>query len=144
MRIDGEWLQFDDGVVRPVIRGEILNAEGAWEPVEFLVDTGADCTALTAAMLDMLGFRSADEHKQLGGVGGMADCVEVVAQIRFARNDGGKALFRGRYAAFTRLESLDMSVLGRDIMRMFAVIVDRPGGVVALVRPNHRYRIEMG
>jgi len=71
----------------------------------------------------------------------MADCVEVATQIRLARDGGGKAVFRGRYAAFTRLEALDMSVLGRDIMQLFAVIVDRPDGVVALVRPNHRYRI---
>ena len=142
MRIDGEWLQCADAVVRPVIRGEVLNAEGVWKPIEFLVDTGADCTAFSAAVLDVLGFQSVKGHKQLGGVGGMADCVEVVTQIRLARDDGGKAVFRGRYAAFTRLESLDMGVLGRDIMQMLAVIVDRPAGVVALVRPNHRYRIQ--
>jgi hypothetical protein len=93
-------------------------------------------------VLDVLGFRSTEVYKQLGGVGGMADCIEVTTQIQLARDDGGKAVFRGRYAAFTQLESLDMSVLGRDIMQMFAVIVDRAGGVVALVRPNHRYRIE--
>jgi len=143
MRIDGEWLQCDDGVARPIIRGEILNAEGVWKPVEFLVDTGADCTALSAAVFDALGFRSAEGHRQLGGVGGMADCVEVTTQIRLARDAGGKAVFRGRYAAFTRLESLDMSVLGRDIMQMFVAIVDRPARVVTLIRPNHRYRIEI-
>jgi len=72
------------------------------------------------------------------------ESVEIATQIRLSRDDGGKAVFRGRYAAFTRLESLDISVLGRDIMQMFAVIVDRPGGVVAFVRPNHRYQIETG
>ena len=57
------------------------------------------------------------------------------------QDDDAPAVFRGRYSAFTQLESLDMSVLGRDITRMFAVVVDRPNGVVALVRPSHRYRI---
>ena len=142
MRIDGEWLQFDDGVVRPVIRGKILNAVGVWKPIELLVDTGADCTALSAAVLDLLGFPSAESHAQLGGVGGVAESVAIATQIQLACDDGGKAVFRGRYAAFTRLESLEMSVLGRDIMQMFTVIVDRPGKVVALIRPNHRYRIE--
>ena len=41
MRIGGEWLLFNDGVVRPVIRGEILTAYGRWQQAEFLVDTRA-------------------------------------------------------------------------------------------------------
>ena len=35
-----------------------------------------------------------------------------------------------------------MSVLGRDIMQMFAVIVDRPDDVVSLVGQQHRYVIQ--
>ena len=31
MRIDGQWLVCDDGVVRPVISGEIRTADGSWE-----------------------------------------------------------------------------------------------------------------
>lgn len=59
MRIDGEWYQCDDGIVRPVVRGEIRNANGNWEPAPFLVDTGADCTVFSAAILDVLGFAAA-------------------------------------------------------------------------------------
>ena len=51
MRINGEWLLFDDGVMRPVIRGEILTGGGSWQPAEFLVDTGADRTVFSAATL---------------------------------------------------------------------------------------------
>ncbi len=29
MRIDGEWLLFDDGIARPVIRGVILTGDGS-------------------------------------------------------------------------------------------------------------------
>jgi hypothetical protein len=36
-----------------------------------------------------------------------------------------------------------MSVLGRDIMDMFAVIVDRRSDVVALLGTGHRYRLEV-
>ena len=39
-------------------------------------------------------------------------------------------------------EALDMSVLGRDILDMFAVIVDRRGVVVAIVGGQHRYTID--
>ena len=30
MRFNGEWLQCDDGIIRPVIRAEILTSDGAW------------------------------------------------------------------------------------------------------------------
>ena len=53
----------------------------------------------------------------------------------------GKALFRGQYAAVTLPESLDMSVLGRDITNLFAVIVDRPGDFLALLGQRHQYTL---
>jgi len=37
--------------------------------------------------------------------------------------------------------SLDMSVLGRDILNLFAVIVDRPQDVVCLLTQDHVYEI---
>lgn len=56
MRIDGGWYACDDGILRPVIRGEILAANGFWEPALFLVDTGADRTVFSAAILEVLDF----------------------------------------------------------------------------------------
>jgi hypothetical protein len=35
-----------------------------------------------------------------------------------------------------------MSVLGRDILNLFAVIVDRPSDRICLVGGNHRYVIQ--
>ena len=58
--------------------------------------------------------------------------------------DGGMVVCRGRYAAFTQLEALDMNVLGGDILQLFAVIVDQPAGVVCLIRDRHRYAVEQG
>ncbi len=142
MRIDGEWLECDDGFVRPVIRGQVLNAHGNWEPVLLLVDTGADCTVLSAAILDVLGFEAGTTRERIGGIGGVTQSVEVATKIRLPRENGGVVVFRGRFAAFTQVEALEISVLGRDIMQMFAVIVDRPGSVVALVGQQHRYSIQ--
>lgn len=141
MRIDGEWYECDDGLVRPVIRGEILTAYGFWEPTPFLVDTGADRTVFSAAILDVLGFEAATSRQgwKLGGLGGLASAVEVETKIRLSQEGGRHAHFRGAYAAVTQLEALDMSVLGRDITEMFAVIVDRTRDVVALLRDPHRY-----
>ena len=58
MRINGEWLRFEDGIVRPVIRGEILGDNGLWVAAEFLVDTGADRTVISAPVLESLHLQS--------------------------------------------------------------------------------------
>lgn len=143
MQIRGEWYECDDGLVRPILRGFVLASHGSWEPALFLVDTGADHTVFSAAMLDVLALESLGAQETLGGVGGLAQCVPVPTQIRFPLDGGGTAVFRGEYAAMLRVESLDMSVLGRDVLGMFAVIVDRPGNAVILVRHHHRYKIEV-
>ncbi len=142
MRINGECYLCDDDVVRPVIRGEVLNANGFWEPVLFLVDTGADRTVLSAAIFDVLGFQPIERAKNIGGVGGVVESVVIKTKVRFDRDDGNKVLFRGEYAAFTELEVQDISVLGRDILQFFALIFDQRAGVVCLLSQRHRYLIE--
>ena len=142
MRINGEWLLFDDGIVRPVIRGEILASNGSWESAEFLVDTGADRTVFSAPALAALHLQSIVTPDRLSGLGGVADSVVVETQIRFYRETGSTVVCRGQYAAVTELEALDVSVLGRDITGLFVVIVDRPGNVVCLLGQRHRYTLE--
>ena len=63
MRIDGEWLLFDDDILRPVIRGEILTEAGAWQQAEFLVDTGADRTVFSAATAPKIGLQASDHAR---------------------------------------------------------------------------------
>ena len=75
-------------------------------------------------------------------MGGIADSVAVETRIRFSRETGSKVTFRGQYAAVTEVEALDISVLGRDIMGLFSVVVDQPGNVVCLLGQRHRYIIE--
>lgn len=142
MRINGEWYLCDDGVVRPIIRGEVLNVNGFWEPTLFLVDIGADRTVLNAAILELLGFQPKEIFDKIGGIGGIAKAVIINTQVRLSCADESKAVFRGEFAAVVHLEALDISVLGRDIMDMFSVIVDRQGEVVCLLGQRHRYIIE--
>ncbi|MBI3801576.1 MAG: retropepsin-like domain-containing protein [Deltaproteobacteria bacterium] len=142
MRINGEWLLFDDGIARPVIRGEILVSNGSWESAEFLVDTGADRTVLSAPTLATLHLQPIATPDRLGGLGGLAESVVVETQIRLSHEAGGTVVFRGQYAAVTELEALDVSVLGRDITGLFAVIVDQPENIVCLLGQRHRYTIE--
>ena len=142
MRIDGEWFLCDDGYVRPVIQARIEAADGAWVRATVLVDTGADCTAFSAEVLDALNLARVEGQSQLGGIGGAADSVVVQTRLQLLSDDGRAAIFHGNYAAFTSLESADLSVSGRDILASFAVIVDQPGDVVCLIGRRHRYLIE--
>ena len=144
MRIDGTWSLCDDGVVRPLIVGEVMTSNGSWEPAEFLVDTGADRTVFSAAILAKLGSLPVLTHESLGGLGGLVKSVIIETQIRLTRENSGKVIFRGQYSAVTELEALDFSVLGRDITGLFAVIVDKPRDVVCLLGQHHRYQIEVG
>ncbi len=141
MRINGEWLLCDDGVVRPIVRGEILTGTGLWQAAEFLVDTGADRTVFSAPVLIALRLQPVVSPHHLSGVGGRAEAVFVETRIRLSREGGGKVTFQGQYAAVTELEALDICVLGRDISRVFAVIVDQPGEMICLLREGHQYTI---
>ena len=142
MQILGEWYLCDDGVERPVIRGEVLGANGSWVHVELLVDSGADRTVFTADILTALGLPYAGEMTQLGGLGGAAEAVFVDTQIRLTNSEGGKVTFHGSYAAIPESLALDMSVLGRDVLSLFALIIDYPGRALCLLGPRHQYRIE--
>jgi len=82
--------------------------------------------------------------ERIEGVGGEASSVVVETQIRLPRQGGGVVVFNGRFAAVLQGESLDLSVLGRDITNLFALIVDRPQDVVCLIGQGHRYQIISG
>jgi hypothetical protein len=141
MLIRGLWTLWDDSIIRPVVEGEVLAADGSWLPVELLVDVGADRTVFTAGVLATLVLPQLPAPHSLGGVGGTAATAVVATQLRLPLDSGASIKFQGTFAGFLQAEALDMSVLGRDIMNLFAVIVDRPGDVVLLVGQGHRYMI---
>jgi hypothetical protein len=141
MLMSGVWYLCDDGVVRPVIRSGVQTSDGWWLKAPLLVDTAADRTVLSADVFQALGLAPLTAAHQLSGVGGAAASVEVVAEIRLTQEDGGKVTFRGRFAAFTDPATLDMSVLGRDLSNLFALIVDRPRDMVCLLGQRHQYKI---
>ena len=67
--------------------------------------------------------------------------VIVESYLRLTKQDGGKVNFRGQYAAVTEVDALDICVLGRDILSLFAAIVDEPRQVVCLLSHRHSYAI---
>jgi predicted aspartyl protease len=141
MLLSGRWLSCDDGVLRPIIQGKIRTGTGGWQEAEFLVDSGADRTAFSAAVLGALGLQWTENTSALGGVGGVAKSAIVNTQIQILNDQGVPVVFEGSFAGFVDPDALDMSVLGRDLMARFALIVDRPRLVVYLLGQRHDYRI---
>ena len=141
MVISGVWHQCDDGLVRPVVRAEVLASNGSWVKAPFLLDTGADRTVFSADILTALRLPSLPTQDRLGGIGGEIASVNIETQIRLTRENNAKVILRGHYAGVTKISALEMSVLGRDVINLFAVIVDWPQPVICLLGQRHGYAI---
>ena len=115
--------------------------DNEWRPFDLLVDTGADRTVISANVLYSLSLGISQPLDRIGGIGGIVGTVIVKTRIRLTRDDGSRAHFVGEFAACTALDTLDMSVLGRDILNIFALIVDRRADLIAIIGGQHRYSV---
>jgi hypothetical protein len=141
MQISGEWFPCDDGIRRPVIQGKVRSGAGEWMPTLFLVDTGADRSVFNAGTLESLALEPVLLPDSLEGLGGRIRSVSVETTVHLFHEQGREISFHGQFAAVTDPEALDMSILGRDILGLFAVIVDQPSDVVCLLSQRHTYAI---
>ena len=146
MVIVGEWWVCDDGMTRPMVRVEIPRADGSLMDERFLVDTAADRTALSAALLKKLRLLGnyAPPGVTLEGIGGASPYVVVTTVLEFRRNDGEVARVQGDFAAFTDPAATDLSILGRDVLNNFDVITSRRRAAVVLLAGNHQYQVVGG
>jgi hypothetical protein len=144
MLINGEWLECDDEVIRPSVKGMVRLADGQWVEVTFLLDAGADRTVFSARFLHLLKPLAMSESAQahLAGVGGAVDSITIETAIGFARDDGRPVRVRGAFHVFAENESSDLSVLGRDVTNNFGIIYDYPNQTVALLSSPHYYEIK--
>jgi hypothetical protein len=144
MRIVGTWRTCDDGVSRPVLRGVLFGAHGQPLTEWFLIDTGADQTVLSGSVYFRVGIpgRLPDTGYRLMGIGGAADFVLIATEVELTRDDGQVVRLRGEFAAFTDPGATDFSVLGRDVLDKFDLIVSRRKDEIWLLTGIHRYRIE--
>jgi hypothetical protein len=118
-------------------------ASDRWLEVDFLLDAGADRTVFSARFLHHLRHLSTNSAEIiLAGVGGGTESITIETSIGFVRDDGEMVTVRGTFAAFTKLESADLSILGRDVTNNFSVIYDYPQQVIALLAPPHAYEIK--
>lgn len=144
MRIVGEWLALDDGIRRPCVHGRVAGADGAYRDDDFLIDTGADRTVLGAGLLASLGFPPVEPSAEvaLQGIGGASPYVLVRTSIELTRDDGVPIHLRGEYAAFTDPAATELSILGRDVLNLFDVLISHSRTEVLLLAPPHGYRVE--
>jgi hypothetical protein len=144
MVIAGEWLTCEDGITRPVILAKVLGGGGQYHADNFLVDSGADRTVLSAELLSKLEALTNRPKPDfsLHGVGGESNSVPIKSVLEFERQDGKPARVRGEFAAFTDPEATDFSILGRDVLDNFDVILSRTRGEVLFLAGNHKYRID--
>jgi len=122
----------------------VLGSGGSRVAADFLIDSGADRTVFSAALLARL--RLPTKNAQLGftlsGIGGTSECVLVTTVMEFIRNDGGPVRVRGEFAGFTDPTATDLSVLGRDVLDNFDLLISRRRNEILLLAPRHQYRIE--
>jgi len=144
MLIAGKWQVGDDGVLRPLVRAAVSGIDGRLVADDFLIDSGADRTVLSAALLARLSLptRSAPSGSILSGIGGGCAFVLVTSAVEFIREDGGVVRVRGEFAGFTDPTATDLSILGRDVLDNFDLIISWRRSEVLLLAPRHYYRIE--
>ncbi|MGI8899114.1 MAG: hypothetical protein ACR2IB_12060 [Pyrinomonadaceae bacterium] len=143
MRVNGAWLPGEDEVIRPLVPGLVRLANDQWLEVSFLLDAGADRSVFSSDFLSLLQplKKAGTEQILLSGVGGAADSITIETAIAFVRDDGQLVTVSGTFGVFSKGESADLSVLGRDVTNNFSVIYDYPERTIALLAPPHSYEI---
>ena len=143
MLITGKWQVGDDGMLRPLVRAAVSGIDGRLVADDFLIDSGADRTVLSAALLARLSLptRSAPSGSTLRGIGGGCAFVLVTSAVEFIRDDGGAVRVHGEFAGFMDPAATDLSILGRDVLDNFDLIISRYRSAVLLLAPRHHYRL---
>lgn len=118
MRVNGEWLLCDDGVIRPVVQGVVQLADRQWIEASFLLDAGADRTVFSARFLHRLRHLEVGEADRisLAGIGGVTSSITISTLVAFTRDNGKLVTVRGIY--------------------------DYPNTIVALLASPHFYEIK--
>jgi hypothetical protein len=143
MLIAGKWHSCEDGATRPAVEGLVTGLDGHQAREAFLIDSCSDCTVLSADLLHKLKLPGKPPPPGLAfkGIGGAGQCVVVSTVIEFLLVDGGPARIRGTMAAFTDPSATDLSILGRDVLDNFDVIISRRRNEVLLLAGNHHYHV---
>ncbi len=77
----------------------------------------------------------------------MVSCLTTVecgatTAIEFLNHDGGVVRVRGEFAGVTDMATTELSILGRDVLDHFDLLLSRRHNEIWLLAPRHRYRVE--
>jgi len=144
MRITGEWLVDEDGVTRPILRAFAEAADGTLVKEDFLIDSGADRMVFSTGLLGKLNLQTTPctPGIALSGIDGYSSFVQLDTVVHFTREDGAPAKIRGQFSAFTDPAASDISILGRDVLNHFDLILSRPRSEIFFLSGNHRYVVQ--
>ena len=143
MQVLGKWFLCDDGVTRPSVEVHVFDVDNRSHHEIFLVDSLADRSVLTATLLSKLRLptRSLGPGLALVGIGGQQAAVIVKTKQELVRDDGVPVAVSGDFTAFVDPAATDMSVLGRDVLNNFDLILSWRRKEVLLLAPNHQYSV---
>ena len=143
MRVRGEWFACVDGTVRPTVIVEVRSASGTPISERFLIDTGADDTVFTWALFERLGLpHELPVGVSYVGVGGEQPCVLVRTMLTFRGVDREYGNIHARFAAFaSSIAASDLSVLSRDVLDQFHLLVSRSQNEILLLKGDHSYTV---
>lgn len=98
---------------------------------------------LSGLLLHALGLpvEAPAPNTALAGIGGVTKFVVVRTALELLRDDGGTATIRGEFSAFTDPVAIDLSILGRDVLDNFDLILSRRRDEVVLLAPPHTYHV---
>ena len=142
MQIDGTWAVDPHGVTSPILTAHLIGAGGSHVPCTFLVDTGAEVTVLTYDVFQKLGLPTQPAQHQLAGLGGIVVSAVVDTVLLLTLSDGTTTRVRNMFNAEAHPPGSDISLLGRDVLNYFTLIVDRPNWRVHLLVGQHNYVIQ--
>ena len=125
-----------------MIRAKIASDSGELVEVEFLIDTGAETTVLTAALIRELRIAGLPAPLGLSGVGGAVPALVIHPALHFMKDDGSLLRVNVECYAFAVENPHDTCLLGRDVLNLFRVMLDYSSDVVCLLTGNHRYVIQ--
>ena len=144
MQIAGTWAKCPDGTTRPMVAVEIVKGDGSLWSEYFLVDSGADATVFNCGVFPKLNLPIAPSppgYNLVGITGSSGGFVHVDTSLQFTTTDGGKVRVNGQFAAFTQPIGYTYSILGREVLNLFDVILSWPRKEVWFLAPNHGHQI---
>ena len=143
MQIHGDWLRRAGLPVLPLIEIYVRRADGSFTLDLFLIDSGADRTIFSGSLFQSLGISAmgSASGSTLFGIGGQFQPVDVATELEFRKTAAVPHRIAGQFAAATDPNAIDISILGRDVLDQFDVILSNRRDEILLLNDPHGYTI---